>query len=103
MNTTIYGASDDLVEFHGAIDGEMPLGSGDRSKVTLRAPDGTKMRLTVEFCGSGNRDGWDVAVEENPGGWPFERFESHGNEPDWGLRVDAPEGTTAKCDGRKVR
>lgn len=103
MSTTICGASDDLVEFEGAIYGEAPLGSGDRSLVTLKAPDGTKMRLTVEFCGPSNRDGWEVTVDENPGGWPVERFRSHDDEPDYGVRVTTPEGTTAKCDGGKVR
>src|SRR3954467_9114062 len=103
-STEITGASDDLVEFDGAIYGESPLGSGDRSKVTLRAPDGIKMRLEVEFCGEVNPDGWDVHVVENPGGWVLERFQSRTDEgPDWGLRVWAPEGTTAKCDGKKVR
>lgn len=111
MSTTqqarIYGASDDLVEFDGAIYGEASLGRGDRSKVTLKAPDGTKMRLTAEFCGGENVEGWHVEVVDNPGQWATATFKSREREDDdgcdYGVLVDVPAGTTAKCDGKRVR
>lgn len=106
MTTTaqalISGASDDLVEFDGAIYGEMPLGAKDRSVVTLKAPDGTTMRLLVEFGGPTNPEGWQVTVTDNPGGWATEEYASHDDEPDVGLKVEVPVGTKGKCDGKKV-
>lgn len=100
--TRVSGGSDDLVEFDGAIYGEMPLGAKDRSTVTLKAPDGTTMRLRVEFCGDANPDGWKVTVTDNPGNWTVQEYRSHDDEPDWGLIIDVPEGTKGKCDGKKV-
>ena len=111
MTTTqqvrIYGASDDLVEFDGAIYGEAYLGEGDRSKVTLKAPDGTKMRLVAEFCGGDNVEGWAVTVVDNPGRWAVAEFKSRDPADDdgcdYGVVVDVPEGTAAKCNGERVR
>lgn len=103
----IYGASDDLVEFDGAIYGEACLGEGDRSKITLKAPDGTKVRLVAEFCGSANPDGWLVRVTENPCDWPAVEYTSRQDndydERDLGVILTVPAGTTAKCDGKRVR
>lgn len=100
----IYGASDDLIEFDGAIYGEASWYSDNPAKVTLKAPDGTKMRLTAEFCGKGNPDGWKVAVVDNPGGWPVEGIVTgHEDEPDHGVEVTVPAGTKAKCNGERVR
>lgn len=99
---TVYGDSDDLVEFRGAVYGESPVGEDDRSKVVLTAPDGTKMRLLVEFCGDTNPDGWHVTVTDNPGEWPTVEFASNDDEPDTGLIITVPEGTKGKCDGKKV-
>lgn len=106
QTATIYGASDDLIEFDGAIYGEASWPRDDAAKVTLKAPDGTKMRLRVQFCGPGHPDGWLVAVDENPGGWSWERFDSNPDDEDAddvGVRVMVPQGTTAKCNGEKVR
>jgi hypothetical protein len=101
---TIYGASDDLIEFDGAIYGEASWPSDDLAKITLKAPDGTKMRLTAQFCGDTNTEGWAVLVVDNPGGWPVEPLVTgHEDEPDHGVRVVVPEGTKAKCNGEPVR
>ena len=100
----IYGASDDLIEFEGAIDGEVSWYSDRPAKVVLKSPDGTKMRLRVQFCGEAHPDGWIVLVDDNPGEWSWERFDSHPKgEDDIGVRVEVPAGTTAKCNGKKVR
>lgn len=104
VEVQISGASDDLIEFDGAIYGEATLGSGDVSKITLKAPDGTKMSLAAEFCGHRFPDGWVVRVVDNPGGWEWDTFVSREDEgPDCGITVNVPEGTTAKCDGKRVR
>lgn len=111
MSTTqkarIYGASDDLIEFDGAIYGEASWYADHAAKVTLKAPDGTKMRLAVAFCGAENLDGWHVQVVDNPGRWAVAEFKSRQREDDdgsdWGVIVDVPLGTTAKCNGKRVR
>lgn len=103
---TIYGASDDLIEFDGAIYGEAGLNlSTGVSSVTLKAPDGTRMKLRAEFCQAGHPDGWKVYVVDNPGVWDWRPFDSLKDEDghDIGVKVDVPEGTTAKCDGKRVR
>jgi hypothetical protein len=102
----IYGASDDLIEFDGAIHGEASWYSDHPAKITVKAPDGTKMRLTAQFCGPANEDGWSVQVVDNPGGWAVEPLitgHPDDGEPDFGVKLHVPAGVTAKCNGEKVR
>ena len=111
MSTTgkarIYGAREDLIECDGAIYGEAGWYSDRPAKITLKAPDGTKMRLAAQFCGGDNVEGCAVTVKDNPGLWAVAEFKSREREDDegcdYGVIVDVPEGTTAKCNGERVR
>lgn len=104
---TIYGASDDLIEFDGAIFGEAPAHLGADSLVILTAPDGATLNIRVGF-GEDNPDGWAVTVashgEQSPS-WPmrFEPAPGRNPEGDPAIVIDVPEGTTATCDGEPVR
>lgn len=61
MSTTVYGCSDDLVEFEGDVTGE--VGSFDEGPVSLRFSDGT--RLTIEYAPEGEPLAvWRIVVEK---------------------------------------
>ena len=102
--TTIFGYSDDLVEFEGAIYGEATSNSSDENDIVLTAPSGEKLELTVEFCGV-NPDGWGNRIEHDgtqaPG--PITFGVSPDNDDDAAITITHPEGTTATCNGEDVR
>lgn len=104
--TTIYGYSDDLIEFDGAIYGEAGLGNGDESTVILTAPDGATLTLGLGFC-TDNPDGWSITLQthgpQSPS-WPmrFVPAPGHHADEDPAIEIDVPEGTTATCDGEPV-
>ena len=105
--TTIYGASDDLIEFDGAIYGEAGAytGTPKDSTVIITAPDGATLTLAVGFC-TRNPDGWSIAVETHGGqspSWPM-RFAPRPDRPDDpAIEITHPEGCTATCDGEPVQ
>lgn len=108
QTTTIYGASDDLIEFDGAIDGEAgAVTAGGESTVILTAPDGATLMLMIGFC-TRNPDGWSIAVEthgaQSPS-WPMRFVPAPGDrgEGDPAIEITHPEGTTATCDGENVQ
>lgn len=104
--TTIYGASDDLIEFDGAIYGEANayITPPQDSTVILTAPDGATLTLKIGFCTS-NPDGWGIAVQthgaQSPS-WPMRFVPRPGHDEDPAIEIDVPEGTSATCDGEQV-
>lgn len=102
---TIYGASDDLIEFDGAIYGEADAAWGSDSTVILTAPDRSTLILSIGFCNE-NPDGWAITVKswgaQTPS-WPM-RFAPRPDRPDEdpAIIIDVPEGTVATCDGETV-
>lgn len=107
--TTIYGASDDLIEFDGAINGEAgaPI-DGTPATVILTAPDGASLTLHVGFCcREMNRDGWAISVQshgDQSPSWPMRFVATPGRNPesDPAIEITHPEGCTATCDGEPV-
>ena len=74
---------------------------------TESLPRGRDGGLAAQFCGGNNVEGWAVTVKDNPGQWAVAEFKSREREDDdgcdYGVIVDVPEGTTAKCNGERVR
>lgn len=98
----IYGASDDLVEFDGAIYDEFPADRHGRCSRVLAAPDGGRLRVFAAYLPT---EGWAVGVApvDNEDGPPI---------PDWQcvlrcprdsetaysavLVIDVPDGTVVE-------
>lgn len=108
QTTTIYGASDDLIEFDGAIYGESGAPNGTPATVILTAPDGDTLTLHIGFCCPDmNRDGWAIRVQSNGDqspSWPIRFVPAPGRNPegDPGIEITHPEGTVATVDGEAV-
>lgn len=100
----IYGASDDLIEFDGSIDGEVSWPSAAAASIVLKSPSGVEMRLIAQFCGPRHSKGWLVCVSKNPGLWLASAYESWRDDGDYdvGMSVVVPFGTTAMCGGKPV-
>ena len=93
---TFYGASDDLVEFKGAVREEFDAYGPWRGE--LVSPNGDSLLLTAEFGKTGSAADWTLGVE-NSGtwpGWPIRFTERPYCEGDPAIIIDAPEGTTIK-------
>ena len=105
-DVTIYGASDDLVEFKSpdrSIYGEAYLhGSGD-STVRLIAPDGQTLTIIVGFGTFAEEWGIRIDVDAATPEWPVlpGRRPDRGDDP--AVTVTVPAGTRATCDGEDVR
>ena len=107
---TIFGASDDLIEFRGAIDGEAGARWDDDSAVVLHSPSGETMVLLIGYC-TANPDGWSICVES--GTWPHRITPRPEYPEDQAIEIDVPvvgvqgaggvQGTWAECDGERVR
>lgn len=93
---TIYGASDDVVVFDGAITAERDAcssWSGD-----LVAPNGDSLTIRAEFSKPGSAADWTLEVQ-NTGTWPSWpiRFANRPDrEGDPALIIDVPDGTIIK-------
>ncbi|MBM4575560.1 hypothetical protein GS415_03945 [Rhodococcus hoagii] len=90
---TIYGASDDLVEFDGAIREEFDACSGWAGE--LVAPDGDSLIVSAAFGVPGARADWTLSVENTDTypSWPIRFTERPGYEGDPAIVIDVPEGT----------
>ena len=99
---TIYGASDDLIEFEGAIRGEAYLSRSGLTSVKLVSPDGDFFKFSMEF----GRYGWRILVETSEDTlkppWPLYFGERPDNDLDPAIIIDVPEGTVAFVDGSPV-
>jgi hypothetical protein len=88
----VYGASDDLVEFEGAINEEFDC-YGDWFGV-LSAPNGDKLNLRLSF----GKFGWLIQVSASSDDgypeWLMHFTERPDREGDPALSILAPEGTT---------
>lgn len=93
----IYGASDDLVEFEGAISEE--FNTYDRWEGRLHSPNGEALTIRAEFGAKGlYKAEWTLTVE-NTGtwpAWPIRFGERPDREGDPALIIDVPDGTTVE-------
>jgi hypothetical protein len=108
MELRIYGASDDLVEFDGAISGEESVSSNDTWSGYLHHKDsGQSLTVHAAYILTGT---WVVGVapydEDTPlPDWPIRIEPAAKSEPSYSsvLVIDVPEGTEAlNIDGRPV-
>lgn len=91
----IYGASDDLVEIEGSVEGadEYPLGSGDLSEFIIEA--GTeKLLVTARFSQGGTFIfGYGIAEEDEPmPNWRIVTGTHDGSSHSMMLAIDLPDG-----------
>jgi len=95
VEVTIYGASDDLVEVEGKIQGAGEYDAGGGWVGALTDPDGESLVIRVEYSKPGARAEWTIAVEntESYPGWPIRFTERPGYEGDPALVVVVPAGT----------
>ncbi len=93
---TIYGASDDLVEFEGAISEEFDVRGAWAG--LLEAPNGDSLIIRAEFCKPGALDEWTLAVEstDTRTEWPIRFGERPDREGDPAIHIMIPTGTTIK-------
>lgn len=92
---TIYGVSDDLVEFEGAISEE--FGAYGPWAGTLTSPDGDQLTIRAEYGVSAVTE-WLLSIE-NTGtypAWPIRFGERPDREGDPAIIIDIPAGTTIK-------
>lgn len=91
---TIYGASDDLVEFRGAIYDEFNLYGNWVGE--LIAPGGDSLIVSAVFGNPGSKSDWTLSVENNGTypSWPIHFTERPDMEGDPAIVIDVPEGTT---------
>ncbi|WP_051637737.1 hypothetical protein [Rhodococcus sp. UNC363MFTsu5.1] len=90
---TIYGASDDCVEFEGAINDEFYAHGPWVGR--LVAPDGDELIVRAEFCKPGTDAEWTLSVE-NSGtwpSWPIRFTERPDRDSDPAIVIDIPDGT----------
>lgn len=92
---TIYGASDDLMEFDGAISEEFYVYQ-DPTEALLTAPNGERLTVTAQF----GRKGWELAVsaseERGYPSWSIHFTERPEREGDPAIVIDVPEGTVVR-------
>lgn len=93
---TFYGASDDLVEFEGAISEEFDAYEGWKGE--LVAPDGDSLILNAQYCKPGSPSEWTLWVENSATypAWPIRFGERPDCEGDPAIIINVPEGTTIK-------
>lgn len=95
---TFYGASDDLVEFEGAISEEFNTYS--RWQGRLVSPSGESLILSAEFSKPGSDSDWTLTVENSADSpsWPIRFGERPDRDDDPAIIIDVPEGTIVKED-----
>lgn len=90
---TFYGASDDLVEFEGAISEEFDLPVTGKWSGLIVAPNGDQLTLTAEY----GRKEWELGVlasgADGYPSWPIRFTERPDCEGDPAIEIDAPLGT----------
>lgn len=93
---TIYGASDDLIEVEGKIEGADEFGVYGQEWVgTLTSPDGDSLIVRGEYGKPGARGDWTLSIEntENYPAWPIRFGERPDREGDPALIIEVPNGT----------
>ncbi|MDE8648180.1 hypothetical protein PXH69_24745 [Rhodococcus qingshengii] len=97
---TMYGASDDLVEFEGAISEEFQ--AYDAWAGLLTAPNGETLIVRAEFGKDGSDSAWTLAVENTStlAQWPVQfavrpdHINNDDDDRDPAIRITVPTGTT---------
>lgn len=92
----IYGASDDLVEFEGAIRDEFDAYGPWVGKLT--SPDGESLTIHAEYGKRGAEADWTLSIENTATypAWPIRFGERPDREGDPAIIITAPIGTTIK-------
>jgi hypothetical protein len=93
---TIYGASDDLVEVEGNIDGDGEYGCyAEEWEGTLTSPEGESLIVRAEFGAKGSAADWRISVENTQTypGWPMHFARRPDREGDPALVIEVPAGT----------
>lgn len=92
----IYGASDDLVEFEGAIRDEFDAYGPWVGQLT--SPDGESLIIRAEFGAPAAATDWKLSIENTATypAWPIRFGERPGCEGDPAIIITAPTGTTIK-------
>lgn len=94
----IYGASDDLVEFEGAIRDEFNVDRNGEWAGTLIAPTGEALKVKAVY----GPDEWELSLGNVPGhaspDWPIRFGERPDREDDPAIIIDVPSGTTVVED-----
>lgn len=95
VEVTIYGASDDLVEVEGQIEGADEYDALSGWVGALTSPDGESLVVRAEYCKPGSRAEWTVGVEntETYPAWPIRFAERPDREGDPALVIIVPVGT----------
>lgn len=96
VDVLIYGASDDLVEVEGAIDGADEFNVYDEWVGTLTSPSGKALRVRAEFCPSGVDDvEWRISVEHTgtTPKWPIHFTTRPDRDSDPAVIITVPVGT----------
>lgn len=91
----IYGASDDLVEVEGSIEGADEYSAYGEWVGKLEAPNGTALIVRAEFSPAGSEVEWLLSVENTRShpGWAIKFGDRPGREDDPALIIEVPEGT----------
>lgn len=94
----IYGASDDCVEFEGAIRDEFYVDRDGTWTGTLIAPTGEALKVKAVY----GPDEWEVSLGSVPDhaspDWPIHFGERPDREGDPAIFLEVPEGTTVVDD-----
>lgn len=88
----VYGASDDCIEFEGAIDDEFDIGPGNVWAGEIFAPNGDCLVIVLSFGGT-----WSVGVAPREEGaflptWPLTIGNATANDYSAMLTIEVPDG-----------
>lgn len=92
---TIYGASDDLIEFEGAISEEFNA-YGPWHGVLVDPKHGDSLIIRAEFGKASSDSEWTLSVEntDRPCEWPIRFGKRPDREEDPAIHITVPAGTT---------
>lgn len=92
---TIYGASDDLVEFEGAINEEFNT-YGPWTGLLVDPKYGDSLIVRAEYCKAGANSEWTLSVEntDRPCEWPIRFGKRPDRDEDPAIHITVPDGTT---------
>lgn len=104
VQVTIYGASDDLVEVEGDIEGADEYDTYDKWEGALVAPDGSGLLITAEFVGRNGTD-WQLFIgnwQDSYPAWPVVFGQRPDREGDPAIIVTVPDGTRLITDRKQL-
>jgi hypothetical protein len=102
VEVLIYGASDDLVEVEGAIEGADEFNVHGKWKRRLVSPEGESLIIRAEFSPVGSDAEWLLSVENTSTypDWPIRFTERPDREGDPALLIEVPQGTVLRKIGK---